>query len=127
MEFEKRYADWQGSPYTIMLWLFALGKQKHSICDFRRAETLKAYQILGIHREDILRFDYSDYGVWPSLEWNLPTGETGTTSRFIPKRWGLKPIRLLLPNGSREHQDREAVFRIGAYDGPRLVIQSWQN
>jgi LmbE family N-acetylglucosaminyl deacetylase len=94
-------------------------EEKGSICSTRHLETAKAYQILGIADEHILRFDYPDFGIWPALGWYLPSGELGTTSRFLPALRAIKPTRLLLPNGYREHQDHEAVYRVGAYDGPQ--------
>ncbi len=94
-------------------------EDKDTICEVRRQETLEAYQILGLQPADILRFEYPDYGTWPALGWNLPSGELGTTSRFLPVLRELKPTRLLLPNGYREHPDHEAVYRVGAYDGPQ--------
>jgi LmbE family N-acetylglucosaminyl deacetylase len=94
-------------------------EDKETICATRAQETLDAYHILGISQTDILRFDYPDYGTWPALGWNLPSGELGTTSQFLPTLRSMKPTRLLLPNGYREHQDHEAVYRVGAYDGPQ--------
>ena len=94
-------------------------EDKDTICEVRRQETLEAYQILGLQTADILRFEYPDYGTWPALGWNLPSGELGTTSRFLPVLRELKPTRLLLPNGYREHPDHEAVYRVGVYDGPQ--------
>jgi len=86
----------------------------------RRQETLAAYAALGIAEGRIHRFDYPDFSVWPWLGWKLPGGQEGTTGRTLPVLRRLRPTRLLVPNGYREHIDHEATFRVGAYDGPQV-------
>ena len=41
-------------------------------------------------------------------------------ARFLPAMRQKAPTRLILPNSYREHQDHEAAYRIGAYDGPQV-------
>ena len=94
--------------------------EKASILARRRRETVEAYRLLGLDEEHILRFDYPDFSAWSWLGWSLPGGQTGLMARFIPAMRRIAPTRLLLPNGHREHQDHEAVYRVGAYDGPQV-------
>jgi hypothetical protein len=41
-------------------------------------------------------------------------------AQTIPALRRLRITRLLVPHGYREHMDHEAVYRIGAYDGPQV-------
>ena len=91
-----------------------------TIVERRRGETLSAYGALGLPEDHVLRFDYPDFSLWPWLGWHLPSGGQGTTARLLPRMRELKPTRLLVPNGYREHIDHEATFRAGACDGPQL-------
>lgn len=86
----------------------------------RRRETLAAYREMGLGPGQIHRFDYPDFSVWPWIGWHLPGGQEGTISRVLPALRALRPTRLLVPNGYREHIDHEATYRIGAYDGPQV-------
>ena len=86
----------------------------------RRQETVAAYALMGIPAERIHRLDYPDFAVWPWLGWRLPTGQEGISAQLVPLMRRLRVTRLLLPNGYREHQDHEATFRAGAYDGPQV-------
>ncbi len=93
-------------------------EDKPTIVARRKAETLAAYQMLGLSADDIIFLDYPDFSAWPNLGWHLPGGQTGAMSRFLPAMRQKAPTRLVLPNSYREHQDHEAAYRIGAYDGP---------
>jgi hypothetical protein len=90
------------------------------IVEQRRRETVAAYGALGLAPERIHRFDYPDFSLWPWLGWHLPGGQEGTTASVLPALRRLRPTRLLVPNGYREHIDHEATFRAGAYDGPQV-------
>ncbi len=91
-----------------------------TIVERRRRETVAAYDSVGLPEEHIHRFDYPDFSVWPWLGWHLPGGQEGTVARVLPALRRMKPTRLLVPNGYREHIDHEATFRVGAYDGPQV-------
>jgi hypothetical protein len=91
-----------------------------TIVEQRRQETVAAYRALGLPEANIHRFDFPDFSAWPWLGWHLPAGQKGTTARVLPVLRRLKPTRLLVPNGYREHIDHEATFRVGAYDGPQV-------
>jgi LmbE family N-acetylglucosaminyl deacetylase len=93
---------------------------KPTIVARRKAETLAAYRLLGLSEDDIIFLDYPDFSAWPNLGWYLPGGQTGAMARFLPAMRLKAPTRLILPNAYREHQDHEAAYRIGAYDGPQI-------
>ncbi len=95
-------------------------EDKPTIVARRKAETLAAYRMLGLEEEDIVFLDYPDFSAWPNLGWHLPGGQTGAMARFLPAMRLKAPTRLVLPNAYREHQDHEAAYRIGAYDGPQI-------
>ena len=99
---------------------YSTPEEAATIVQRRREETVAAYGILGIPEDHILRFDYPDFSLWPWLGWYLPSGREGTIARVLPRMRELKPTRLLVPNGYREHIDHESVFRVGAYDGPQV-------
>ncbi len=86
----------------------------------RRQEAVAAYREMGLGPEQIHRFDYPDFSIWPWIGWHLPGGHEGTTARVLPALRALRPTRLLVPNGYREHVDHEATYRVGAYDGPQV-------
>jgi hypothetical protein len=91
-----------------------------SIVKRRRRETVASYSVLGIPEECIHRLDYPDFSLWPWLGWHVPSGREGTMALVLPRMREIKPTRLLVPNGYREHMDHEAVFRVGTYDGPQV-------
>ncbi len=91
-----------------------------TIVERRARETVAAYEAMGLKPEQIHRFGYPDFSVWPWLGWKLPGGQEGTIARVLPALRQIKPTRLLVPNGYREHIDHEATFRVGAYDGPQV-------
>jgi LmbE family N-acetylglucosaminyl deacetylase len=95
-------------------------EDKPTVVARRKAETLAAYRLLGLEEEDIVFLDYPDFSAWPNLGWYLPNGQTGAMARFLPAMRLKAPTRLVLPNAYREHQDHEAAYRIGAYDGPQI-------
>jgi len=99
---------------------YSAPEEAATIVERRREETVAAYGALGIREDHILRFDYPDFSLWAWLGWHLPSGQQGTTAVLLPRMRELKPTRLLVPNGYREHVDHEAAFRVGAYDGPQV-------
>ncbi len=83
---------------------------------------------MGLGEDDIIRLDYSDYGVAPNMGWMLPGGLEGTYPKIIRylREYGI--TRLVIPNRYREHYDHEAVGCIGAFDGPQAgdqVLVDW--
>jgi len=99
---------------------YSTPEEAGTIVERRGEETVAAYGTLGISEDHILRFDYPDFSLWPWLGWHLPGGGQGTTALLLSRMRELKPTRLLVPNGYREHIDHEAAFRAGAYDGPQV-------
>lgn len=91
-----------------------------TIVERRAQETIDAYTSLGVPRERILRMGYGDFSVLPYIGWNLDSGQKGTTANVVPTLRSLHVTRCLIPNGYREHIDHEAVYRVGAYDGPQV-------
>lgn len=94
-------------------------EDQETIVERRQGETLRAYQQLGISQDHIFRLDYPDFSAWAQLGWHHPGGFTGSTSHLMSILRSIAPTRLVLPNGYREHQDHEAAFRMGMYDGPQ--------
>jgi LmbE family N-acetylglucosaminyl deacetylase len=95
-------------------------EDKETIIERRREETILAYQDLGVEEDHIHRLDYPDFSAWSFLGWHHPGGLTGSTAQLLPLIRSIAPTRLVLPNPYREHQDHEAAFRMGAYDGPQV-------
>lgn len=91
-----------------------------TIVERRAKETIEAYTSLGVKEDHILRMGYADFSVLPYIGWNLDSGKKGSTANVVPKLRSLHVTRVVIPNGYREHQDHEAVYRIGAYDGPQV-------
>ena len=94
----------------------------------RRAETQRAYQRLGLLPEMITRLDLPDFSVPHYLGWKLPTGKDGLFARLLPLLRELRPSRLCLPNGWREHYDHTGVHQAGVYFGPQVgdaVLADW--
>jgi hypothetical protein len=86
----------------------------------RAAETLNAYQQMGVPPSQVLRFNYPDFSLLNWRGWKLPGGENGEMTQVLPAMRRLKITRLLLPNPYREHIDHEAAYQIGAYNGPQV-------
>lgn len=99
---------------------YSTAEEAATIVERRRGETLAAYGALGIPEDHIARFDYPDLSLWSWLGWHLPGGAEGTNAQVLPRMRELKPTRLLVPNGYREHVDHEAAFRVGVTDGPQV-------
>jgi len=86
----------------------------------RRRETIAAYESLGIPKDHIVRLEYPDLSLSSWLGWRLPGGAEGAAAKLLPKMRELRPTRLLIPNGYREHVDHEAAFRMGVHHGPQV-------
>lgn len=99
---------------------YSTPEEAATIVERRRKETVAAYELVGVPEEHIHRLDYPDFSLWPYLGWHLPRGHLGTMATVLPRMRELKPTRLLIPNGYREHIDHEATYRVGAYDGPQV-------
>ena len=99
---------------------YSTPEEAATIVERRRGETVAAYGALGIPEDHIVRFDYPDLSLWSWLGWQLPGHAQGANARVLPRMRELRPTRLLVPNGYREHVDHEATFRIGLYDGPQV-------
>jgi LmbE family N-acetylglucosaminyl deacetylase len=113
-----------GKAYLLILCDGSAGysapEEKDNIVATRRAETLAAYQILGLDSDHILRYEYPDFSLNAYLGRRLPDGSTGTMQRILPDLRRLRPTRLLVPNGYGEHWDHDATAQIGRYDGPQI-------
>jgi len=91
---------------------------KETIVAQRSAETVRAYEVLGIDETHIVRFDYPDSSVNQYVGWVLPDGAEASFPADLRALRGVGVTRILVPNRHREHVDHEAVGRIGLYDGP---------
>lgn len=102
--------------------------EKSIIVERRKQETIRAYNVLGLSENEIIRLDYDDFSVWPFMGRFLVAGEEGSTKKVISTLRRLGITRLVVPNGYREHFDHEASYRIGAYDGPQAgdpIVVDW--
>ena len=114
-----------GAEVTVAIFCDGWGgystpEEAATIVERRREETVAAYGALGISEDHIVRFDFPDLSLWPWLGWHLPGGAEGTNARVLPRMRELRPTRLLVPNGYREHIDHEATFRVGVCAGPQV-------
>jgi len=103
-------------------------EERESIVARRRGETQRAYQRLGLKPEAITRLDLPDFSVPHYLGWKLPSGADGLFARLIPLLRELRPTRLCLPNGWREHFDHTGVHQAGVFFGPQVgdaVLADW--
>jgi hypothetical protein len=101
---------------------------RESIIVRRGQETRKAYQRLGLPPEAIQRLDLPDFSVPHYLGWKLPAGGEGLFARLIPLLRRLRPTRLCLPNGWREHLDHTGVYQAGVFFGPQVgdaILADW--
>ncbi|HHW49601.1 MAG TPA: PIG-L family deacetylase [Clostridiaceae bacterium] len=103
-------------------------EQKDEIVEIRKAETVKAYQKIGVKKENIIRFEYSDFSALQNIGWKLVNGSEGSFKKVITKLRELKITRVLVPNHNREHIDHLAVNIIGSYDSPQAgdpILVDW--
>lgn len=94
-------------------------EMKDQVVGIRRGETEAAYATLGLVKEQIIRLEYSDFGLHSLLGWDVGREKQGMMARVVPAMRRLGITRLLIPNPHREHLDHEMVAREGAYDGPQ--------
>jgi len=102
--------------------------QKETIERIRRAETENAYGLLGIKKENIVRFNYPDFSVSQSAGWMLNNGAEGSFRHVVEEFRKKKITRVLSPNRHREHIDHTAVGEIGAYYSPQAgdpILVDW--
>jgi len=107
---------------------YSSADQKYKIEKIREEETVNAYGRLGIKKEKILRFNYSDFSVIQNIGWDLNTGKEGSFKNVITRLRQFKITRVLVPNGYREHIDHLAVNIIGSYDSPQAgdpILVDW--
>jgi LmbE family N-acetylglucosaminyl deacetylase len=95
-------------------------EQKADIVETRRAENENAFIRFGIKKENIIRFEYPDFGLTEFVGNKL----TLEMIRFIRDN-GI--TRVLIPNGYREHSDHSAGYVICMNDivqsGDAVVIE----
>lgn len=91
-----------------------------SIAETRRAETIEAYEVLGIDHGSIIRFEYPDFSLGSHTGWILPglEGEEGIFKRLLTFFRQRKVTRLLVPGGHGGSADHEAAERIARLTGP---------
>jgi len=103
-------------------------EQKDEIVEIRKAETEKAYGRIGVKKENIIRFEYSDFSVSQNIGWKLVNGSEGSFKKVLTKLRELKITRVLVPNHYKEHIDHLAVSIIGTYDSPQAgdpILVDW--
>lgn len=101
---------------------------KDKIEDIRMQETIAAYGKLGIKKENIIYFGYSDFSVIGNIGWQVGSGLNGSFQQVLTKLRELKITRVLVPNHFREHADHTAVNFIGSYDSPQAgdqILMDW--
>lgn len=94
-------------------------EEKERIVEIRKEETGKAYSKIGIPDSHIIRIDFPDFSLRPSIGWKMPWGGTGTMEKTLKILRNIEATRLVLPNPYREHIDHEATYIMGAWDGPQ--------
>jgi LmbE family N-acetylglucosaminyl deacetylase len=102
--------------------------EKDSIEKIREAETLKAYEEIGVPPQNIFRFNYSDFSVIQHFGWQLNGGSTGAFEKTVKLLRELKITRLLIPNHHREHIDHTAVSLMGVWDASQAgdpILADW--
>ena len=102
--------------------------QKDRIEDIRKGETVQAYEKLGVKRENIIRFGYSDFSVVQNIGWQLNNNTEGSFKDVVTALRKLKITRLLVPNHYREHLDHAAVSGIGTFYSPQAgdpILVDW--
>jgi len=92
-------------------------QDRDTIIETRRAETLRAYSVLGLSSEHLHRLDLPDFSARGYVGWKLPGGGRGALQYLVPLLRRIGVTRLMIPNGYREHIDHEATFDSGRYDG----------
>jgi LmbE family N-acetylglucosaminyl deacetylase len=97
---------------------------KDRIEGIRKAETLAAYEKLGVPAANIVHFNYSDNETIHNMGYS-------PENKFREMMTGLrknKITRVLVPNHYREHTDHLAVHMIGAFGAAQagdLILVDW--
>jgi len=103
-------------------------EERDTIVGWRKEECRRAYGRLGLPPDAITRLDLPDFSVPHYLGWKLPSGADGLFARLLPRLRELRPTRLCLPNGWREHFDHTGVHQAGVFFGPQVgdaVLADW--
>jgi len=103
-------------------------EQKDKIVEIRKAETVNAYQKIGVKKENIIRFEYSDFSALHYIGRRLVDESDGSFRKVITKLREFKITRVLVPNHHMEHIDHLAVSMIGTYDAPQAgdpILVDW--
>ena len=99
---------------------------KEQIVELRKTETINALKVLGIQKEQIIRFDLPDFSGIHYLGWKLPwvsdkkKENEGLFSKVVSTLRKVKATRLVIPNGYREHIDHTAAYLSAILDGPQV-------
>lgn len=107
---------------------YSVPEQKGAIEKIREAESIKAYQKIGVREENIIRFNYADFSVLQNIGWMLDNGDEGSFKHTMTTLRKHRITRLLVPNHYREHIDHTAVSCIGSYDSPQAgdpILVDW--
>ena len=88
-----------------------------SIVKTRKAETLDAYNRLGLQSEDIIFLDMPDFSLRKRVGWDGLGTDDAIFGKMIRLLRKYHVTRLLIANGYREHSDHTAVNDIGMFDG----------
>jgi len=102
--------------------------QKETIVQVRRRETVSAYSLMGMPKENVHPLVYPDFSLVSYVGWRLSAGGEGTLAGLIPLLRSRRITRLMIPNGYREHSDHEAAYDAGRYDGVQAgdpVLVDW--
>ncbi|MHA1293799.1 MAG: PIG-L deacetylase family protein [Promethearchaeota archaeon] len=101
-------------------------KLKEEIVNIRKHETINALQVLGINKENIIRFNLPDFSGIHYLGWKLPWKNSlnfkdeGLFAKVIKELRKIRATRLVFPNGYREHIDHTATCMSAMFDGPQV-------
>ena len=102
--------------------------EKDTIESIRKSETIKAYEKIGVNKENISFFDYSDFSIIQSIGWRLNHGGEGSFKKVMTAFRENRITRVIIPNHYREHLDHMAVSIIGSYDSPQAgdpILVDW--
>jgi LmbE family N-acetylglucosaminyl deacetylase len=116
-------AERGGIPHV---WVFCRGDAGYStvaakagIVEVRRAETRRAYQLLGVPGENIASFDVPDFALLATLV--REPGPLGSSlfDRLVARLRLHRVSRVVFSSGHLEHADHTAVFLHALYTAPQ--------